>query len=499
MADNPDFRTLLTIEGDASGVARAVQEASDEIARLQAVASQASQSSLKQANDLEDALTGQTGVKAAAQTAQAEAAQQALAAALGEQGQQAKEAAVGMDLVNDMAEDLNRSVPAATRDLLDLRMMFSRLSPELGRFADLLLRGREALTAMFSPAGFAILGTVVAITALVQSFRTVRREIEEATKAWEQYRAAAARAAQVGTEQFETVADVLAKVGITSEAAIAKATGIERGLVKRGFKAEAVRAVLPAAVSPEGEQLLTDEQIELLAAQEEFEPGKLEAKTPRGRARVVQKALRQASTDLGRSRRQAALNRAIRERERIERFDQMAVERQVQREEPGLSDAERREAVEDMRKMYEGGMMTDLEQFQTVTEYGRRTKAAIGRLHRFGFVNTREAETAELGIPEGTEGATVGWQEIVGGQIRGRVRAAFRWPEAAERRAGSAEPAGAAGTGPPPAPAAETERRRDREMEGRGTTINVYGGRSEERRVGKECLAWCRSRWSPYH
>ena len=30
----------------------------------------------------------------------------------------------------------------------------------------------------------------------------------------------------------------------------------------------------------------------------------------------------------------------------------------------------------------------------------------------------------------------------------------------------------------------------------------VFGGdmaRSEERRVGKECLCWCRSRWSPYH
>src|SRR3546814_19056609 len=25
------------------------------------------------------------------------------------------------------------------------------------------------------------------------------------------------------------------------------------------------------------------------------------------------------------------------------------------------------------------------------------------------------------------------------------------------------------------------------------------GGRSEERRVGKECVSQCRSRWSPYH
>ena len=32
--------------------------------------------------------------------------------------------------------------------------------------------------------------------------------------------------------------------------------------------------------------------------------------------------------------------------------------------------------------------------------------------------------------------------------------------------------------------------------------IRVVGSiidRSEERRVGKECCSWCRSRWSPYH
>src|SRR3546814_1802357 len=27
----------------------------------------------------------------------------------------------------------------------------------------------------------------------------------------------------------------------------------------------------------------------------------------------------------------------------------------------------------------------------------------------------------------------------------------------------------------------------------------LRGGRSEERRVGKECVSTCRSRWSPYH
>ena len=34
------------------------------------------------------------------------------------------------------------------------------------------------------------------------------------------------------------------------------------------------------------------------------------------------------------------------------------------------------------------------------------------------------------------------------------------------------------------------------------STYGVDGSRvmrSEERRVGKECTSWCRSRWSPYH
>src|SRR3546814_12742504 len=33
-----------------------------------------------------------------------------------------------------------------------------------------------------------------------------------------------------------------------------------------------------------------------------------------------------------------------------------------------------------------------------------------------------------------------------------------------------------------------------------GTMLSVlHGVRSEERRVGKECVSTCRSRWSPYH
>ena len=34
---------------------------------------------------------------------------------------------------------------------------------------------------------------------------------------------------------------------------------------------------------------------------------------------------------------------------------------------------------------------------------------------------------------------------------------------------------------------------------GGGLAGALGGMRSEERRVGKECTSWCRSRWSPYH
>src|SRR3546814_2626574 len=35
--------------------------------------------------------------------------------------------------------------------------------------------------------------------------------------------------------------------------------------------------------------------------------------------------------------------------------------------------------------------------------------------------------------------------------------------------------------------------------EGKTLHLTREGGRSEERRVGKECVSTCRSRWSPYH
>src|SRR3546814_14028207 len=37
------------------------------------------------------------------------------------------------------------------------------------------------------------------------------------------------------------------------------------------------------------------------------------------------------------------------------------------------------------------------------------------------------------------------------------------------------------------------------EIQIRSRTMHEQSERSEERRVGKECVSTCRSRWSPYH
>src|SRR3546814_12221413 len=54
------------------------------------------------------------------------------------------------------------------------------------------------------------------------------------------------------------------------------------------------------------------------------------------------------------------------------------------------------------------------------------------------------------------------------------------------------------GTQPPYSPASEPRREPVGEFVDRGV-LHRPAFRSEERRVGKECVSTCRSRWSPYH
>src|SRR3546814_18974311 len=60
------------------------------------------------------------------------------------------------------------------------------------------------------------------------------------------------------------------------------------------------------------------------------------------------------------------------------------------------------------------------------------------------------------------------------------------------------EPGRSAGTGPAPVRGSARWPPACR-WSGAGTAPGSAPARSEERRVGKECVSTCRSRWSPYH
>ena len=85
---------------------------------------------------------------------------------------------------------------------------------------------------------------------------------------------------------------------------------------------------------------------------------------------------------------------------------------------------------------------------------------------------------------------------------RRRLRAArLRDPGWAAGSGGGAGPQGRPGAAPASAVAVETVVAAGRRLESPllGGATFLAALRSEERRVGKECLRLCRSRWSPYH
>src|SRR3546814_1910298 len=75
------------------------------------------------------------------------------------------------------------------------------------------------------------------------------------------------------------------------------------------------------------------------------------------------------------------------------------------------------------------------------------------------------------------------------GQGRGSRRRGRGGPAPARRGGGTA--AGSPASGAPPAAGASRSQRCP-------LAVGMQAGRSEERRVGEECVSTCRSRWSPY-
>jgi len=381
MADD-EHKTLLRIEGDASGAKKAAGEA---------------KSSLQDLGD-------QSGATSAKQASASVPATQAIE-------DQAEAVAADKRSFDDFA----KSVGTSESEVNALREVLGQVSPELAILGDVAIKGKGAMAALFTPAIMGGAAVLAAVWGVTKAISEMRKEAEEARQAYEEIQAAAQRARGATTERTEDVAEQLARAGISSDAAIATAAGIQRRMRREGFKAEQVQAVLPFAVDAGGQQVLTDEEVQRLAAQEEFAPGQLQFGRTGEMQRVLERAQRRAT---GRryggdveAQRRAILARSRREQQRVQQFDEAAVGRRLQQEEPGISDEEIDKAIQDMRNVYNKGRLDDSSlkviSAEDRLEYQRRQREAARRLSRMQIISGRRfREVADVSLTQATAGET---------------------------------------------------------------------------------------------
>ena len=260
-ADEKDM--LLKVGVDASGVARGVAEVRAGVREMDAAAG--------------------AGPAGAAASKEATVALEGQAAAT-------TEAAVA-------TQDLGEQAGISRLEVMNLAATIGGVDPRLAMLIRTAYRARGALQLMFSPTGLAI-GGVIAVVGLVSAaIQRMMDRFAEAEARAKMVLAAMRAEQQKEAGRTEEVGDVLGRAGLTSEAAVRSAALLEKQMVGQGFRAEAVRKVLPLAIGKGGERMVSDEELEQMAAMAEFEPEQIaEVKRPGD----VERARR---TTLGRMRR----------------------------------------------------------------------------------------------------------------------------------------------------------------------------------------------------
>ncbi len=327
-----ELKTLLKIEGDASGAKAAAQEASKAVQNV------------AQASTQSTAVVSESAKGVAAQTGEAV---KKTGSALEEMGTKATKAS---DKTAGAGEKGKQSFEA-------LKSVLGRINPELGSLAELAMKGQGALAGLLTPAGAAGAGIVAAIGGIITAIRELKAEAEAATLAYEKLMAATERHLSKSAGREESAADAMAKAGKVGNAAVSKAAAIEKKLVGQGFKEESVRAVLPFAVDEEGNQILDDAQIQKLAAQQEFGVDQLKFDRPKDMARVLRGAQRSIDRDpqlvdkwVG-----AVHARIPREQARIAIGDRGAMAAKLGRDEPGLDQEQIQQAIRDVERIRDTG------------------------------------------------------------------------------------------------------------------------------------------------
>lgn len=289
-----EFKTLLTIDGDATGGKRAAEEIQRSLGQVTARAQQAAAATREAASAASqyvnsgglfgsnapsnrDPYGSPGGGAPIVQTGGTPSGPDVFRNSGGLFG--APEAAGNVKKAAEGMGDLRRNAAAFGE-------VMSRVDPMLGALITSATKLKEIFAFMFSPIGLAVAGAIAAFVA-------VKKVIDEATASAKAFAEAQERARVASRDRQSTVNDLAAQAGLSVDAAD-QARGRAETLRNLGFDDDTAALIGVAVTGADGEQTVSDQERLLLAGaaqagQVTIDPSK------RGRSRglQVQRALRQ--------------------------------------------------------------------------------------------------------------------------------------------------------------------------------------------------------------
>lgn len=231
-----EFKTLLKIEGDASGAKKAAAETKAATEQIGQVAS----------------TTAQQTTQATSKTTEA----------IEEKAKKTEKAKTGFQ---KMAESMGTSERAA----IAFKEALARISPELAGLLDVGVKFEQIMSFGFSKIGLLVGGVTVAIGAVAFAFSKVEDAINRANESARRFAEQQERIRSAASQRQQGAVAGAAAAGLPP-AAVGKVRELSRRLAERGIAEDTAKAVAPYFVDQAGAQVVPDEEAAAIAAAQQF-------------------------------------------------------------------------------------------------------------------------------------------------------------------------------------------------------------------------------------
>jgi len=386
-----EFKTLLKVEGDASGAKRAAEEA------------------VKAVESLDEK-------SAAASSAMAETGQDVASGM--------KEGEAAATIASESADGAALAFQTAGKEAAQMRLLLSRISPEAARLFDVFKHGQDIMGQVFLGSANHIIAAAAAVAMLTAAWNEAAEAAQRARTEMEKVTALQENIRSRERARVEDVSEVMARAGKVGETVTGAATAIEKRMAGQGFAPETIRKVLPFAVDEAGQQVLTDEEIANLAAMETYGKGQLEFGKPKEMASRLRRAQRAAQRDpaLVAKWRDAIRQKQERQTEAASRMVDADVAKILHEGPEDVPQDQLKEAIADIESVVTTGRVSgeELSLFWSGSDrliWARRQRDAARRAQALGLIGNQEAITASGITPGQAMGASVREeaQDLAGG------------------------------------------------------------------------------------